>query len=257
MIDIHTHMLPNFDDGSSSLSETRELLTEASNSGVTDVICTPHYYRQGGFHEDYQGTEIAYNQLCEQCKDIPIKLHLGNEYFYYGNSIMESIDNNDFHKLANSKYILFELDFRNYMEDVVNEIYDCTISDLQPILAHPERYAYVQDNPNLVYDLCKEGCLMQVNAASILGLHGKEAMKAVFTLFEHNLVHFVASDAHNRNRRINLKAAYNVVKEKFGNDVANQVFVTNPKCVLNNQDIGIGSIKRIEKKGFLNMFKKK
>ncbi|MEG0239917.1 MAG: CpsB/CapC family capsule biosynthesis tyrosine phosphatase [Anaerorhabdus sp.] len=256
MIDIHSHLIPDFDDGSSSLHESRDLIFESCKNGVTDIICTPHYMGMGEYQKSYYETELAFKQLCEGIEDLPINMHLGNEIFYTKECISDALDAKKYHTLANSNYCLFELKFTNYDEEVINEVYDLNACGYLPILAHPERYYYVQKDMNLVYELVKEGCLMQVNADSILGYNGKDAQKTVFKLIEHNLVHFVASDAHNSERRINLKEAFEVIDQKFGEKIADKLFIINPKKILDNELIDLDEYTKVSKKGLFGIFSK-
>lgn len=256
MIDIHSHLIPNFDDGSTSIKESRQIIMDAANDGVTDIICTPHYMEIGKYHASYHDTELAFNLLCENVSNIPIKLHLGNEIFYSKESISEALENQICHTLASSNYCLFELNFNMYDEEIINEIYDLNVCNFQPILAHPERYLFVQKEYHIVEKLISEGCLMQINADSILGYNGKAAHKVALKMLENNHVHFVASDAHNQERCVYMKEAFDVVRHKFGSNVVNDLFVTNPKKILDNEPIEMNRIIKPKRKSLFNIFSK-
>ena len=100
---------------------------------------------------------------------------------------------------------------------------------LVPVLAHPERYFFVQQNPRMIYDWVMSGCVIQINKGSIIGRFGEDAAKTARLLVGHDLVHCVASDAHGTDVRTPvLSEAYDAICVNFGRECAKRLFYTNP-----------------------------
>ena len=259
MIDIHNHIINNVDDGCKSINDSILLLKNAQFDGITDVICTPHYMKHGKYRANKSIVEENFNILKLACinENINVNLHLGNEIMLT-DEIYKLIKSIKVNTLANSKYVLFEFRFDEYPEIIYNEVYDLWINGYVPILAHPERCDAIQKNPNLVYKLINEGCLMQVNATSIMGGFGKKAKNCSKLLLENNMVHFVSSDAHSLNRSIKLSECYKYIRKNYNRDLANQLFIENPSKIIDNLDITKSNpIKIVENKNlFARLFNK-
>ena len=259
MIDIHNHIIFGVDDGCKTIEESLALLKNAESDGITGVFCTPHYNKLSRYNKKVDTTTPIFNQLKSACIDLNIKvnLYLGNEVMLV-DDMCNLIEKKYVSTMNNTKYILFEFPFNEYPETIYNEVYDLCISGYVPILAHPERYAAVQNNPNLVFKLIDEGCLMQVNTTSLHGGFGSKPKKCADILLSHNMVHFIASDAHNVNRCIKLSDSFKYISENYGIEVANDLFINNPNKIINNSEISnTEHIKVVEKKGILNRFFKK
>lgn len=208
MIDIHTHIIPGFDDGSVSLEMTRTLLLEHLANGVSTVVATPH---QNKIHKDKEKLIGLFSKLKEDVKDIPIKLLLGSEIYYY-DGLIEDLKNNCILTMAGSKYVLVE--FSTRIETNISDIvYDITIAGFKPIIAHIERYDYLTTNDYL--DIKANGALIQVNAHSF---EHKEYKKSVAYLLKNELVDFVASDCHNTtSRNVDFSQAKKIIQKKYKN----------------------------------------
>ncbi|SJZ77392.1 tyrosine-protein phosphatase [Anaerorhabdus furcosa] len=255
MIDIHTHLIPNIDDGCKSIEESRELLLDAVKMEITDIICTPHFIENGNYKFEYKMTQVLFDHFQDQILDIPITVHLGNEIYYNNQSLVDMLENKVVHTLAGSAYYLFELNFTSFNKDIIGEMYDSNISGYHPILAHPERYKFIQEKIDIVNDFIKEGCYIQVNASSILGYNGRDAKKTAITLLENNLVHIISSDAHSKNRRIDLDEAYDFVLDSYGKDIADLLMSDNPKRIIMNQKL-LSTNLEIKKKSVFSIFRK-
>ena len=184
MIDFHTHILPQIDDGSKSVEETFKLLKEAENAGFKKIISTSHYIEN--YYEVDAIERKAWVDALNQKTDL--KLYLGNE-IYITNNIVELLRQNKVTTINGTKYLLFELPL-NINEQPLNLndfIYTVLNNKMIPILAHPERYLFAQKNPDLIYDLIQKGVLMQCNYGSIIGLYGKRAQIIVKQFYKNNL----------------------------------------------------------------------
>ena len=131
--------------------------------------------------------------------------------------------------------------------DMYDIIYDMLEYKLIPILAHPERYSFVQKDPNLVYDLIQKGVLMQSNYGSILGMYGEKAEIIVRKLLENNMVHFLGSDVHRANSIYSkIQSSLGEIEAIVGEEKLKEISSVNPKLVVDNKRIDIDEPREIK-----------
>ena len=197
MTDIHSHIMFGVDDGSSSIEESLNLLRELKSVGFDNVILTPHYINGDTYSVPNDEKIRRLNILREEVRKnhIDINLYLGNEIFISKNMIHD-IEVGNACTLNHSKYFLFEIPFHNKINYLIDFVYEIKHKGYIPILAHPERYTYFQDNYSLVDDLKEEGVLFQCNYASILGYYGKDAEKLMKYMLKHRYVDYLGTDIH-------------------------------------------------------------
>ena len=199
MVDIHSHLIPNVDDGSKSVEETFMLIKEADRAGITDIILTPHYIVNS--YEQNANTLILLKDKLQQILDkdkINVKLHIGMEV-YITDNLIDLLKQNKLLTLANSKYLLMELPLNTNVQYLDMVIFKLIENNIIPIIAHPERYKFVQEDPSKVRELIDSGCLIQSNIGSILGIYGKKAKKTIKYLLKNDLINFIATDTHRKN----------------------------------------------------------
>ena len=199
MIDFHTHILPNVDDGSKSVEETFNLIKEAESVGFDSIISTSHYienYYESPVDERQEWINALSGALKKE--SINVKLYLGNEV-YFSENIIKLLNENKIAKINNSKYMLFEFAINVKPINVYDVIYEMLQNKITPILAHPERYRFVQQDPSLIYELIENGVLMQANYASIIGWYGQKAEILSKKFLESNMISFLGSDVHRPN----------------------------------------------------------
>ena len=240
MIDFHTHILPNVDDGSKSIDETFELLNEAKKAGFDTIISTSHYI-EDYYNVNVSEREVWINAISEILKkeNNDLKLYLGNEV-YLTENIMELLETGKETTINKSRYILFEFPMNTKPMNMYDIIYDMLQNKLIPILAHPERYSFVQKEPEIIYDLIQKGVLMQANYGSIIGRYGEKAQLMVRKFFENNMIHFLGSDVHKKNTIYpRIAQALNEIKDIIGKEKLNELTTINPGMVLEDRKIDI------------------
>lgn len=236
MIDIHTHLIPNVDDGAKNVEITFKAFEEAKKVGFTDIILTSHYIPEYNETEKEELTFWKENlQEVLNNKNNELKLHSGMEV-YISENVNELIEQQKLLTLANSKYILMELPMCatiNYLDYV---IYFLENIGLKLIIAHPERYRNVQENPNLVKEYVEKGCLMQCNYGSILGKYGKKSKDTIKYLLKNNLVHFIATDCHNSGEiYLEVPKALKKVEKIIGTQKTHEITTLNQIKIINNE----------------------
>ena len=238
MIDIHTHIIFDVDDGSDTIEESVAILKSAALSGVTDIILTPHYIELNEYSKDkvLENYESLKNEIKRQ--NIDIKLHMGNEVAIYGN-VSQILSDGEITPLANSKYVLIEFPMNVDVSYVLDTIYEMRIKGLIPIIAHPERCECFRLHYDRIKDAVREGALIQCNTGSVIGTYGNTAKKIAKKLLKDKLIHFFATDTHStkNNRYTNLHKVEAEVEKMVGKYEKNKMFVYNARNILINENI--------------------
>ena len=247
MIDFHTHILPNVDDGSKSVEETFELLQEAKKAGFDAVISTSHYMEEY-YEVNVAEREVWINAISQNLhkKNIDLDLYLGNE-IYITENIINILETGKATSINNSNYVLFEFPLNTKPMNMYDFVFEMLQYKLIPILAHPERYLFIQKQPEIVYDLIQKGVLMQANYGSILGRYGEKAELIVKRLLENNMVHFFGSDVHRKNTIYpKMPEILRLLKIIIGEEKLNELSTINPRLVLENKRIDIDEPKNFK-----------
>lgn len=235
-IDIHCHILPGVDDGSPDMATSLEMLRIADKNGITHLILTPHH-KPMHHNVSPQHNVVYRKKLQEAAKEAGIKAKLfsGNE-IYYSDETMEELIEGKICSLAGSDYVLVEFHPTNPYKAIQNAVSRVQAAGFIPIIAHVERYSDIVSHPARVKDLIEMGSFIQVNASSIMGKYGFGISHFTKKLLKEELVHFIASDAHDTGRRApNLLDCRNYVERKYGEDYGKKLFFTNPANVIRNE----------------------
>ncbi len=226
IIDMHSHILPEMDDGAKNVEVSIELLKMLKEDGVTDVLATPHFIAQENSLEGFfERREESYKKLLEATKgmDLP-NVYLGGEIYYF-RGMGYSTEMSKF-SLGGSKYILIELSNYPIDKQVFVDLKNLTInSGLVPIIAHIERYTKVKGFKDLLKYINENECYAQVNASSFL----KKSIfrKSVKKLVNGGYITFIGTDTHSTEFRPPLMGeGLKALKKDFGEDVYN-VFLRN------------------------------
>lgn len=239
MIDIHAHILPGIDDGPKTIREAIHMLRIASEKGVHTIAATAHCNIDdlyGNFyHEKYYSIfkELEAEIASEK---IPVKIVAGTEV-YASEELPALLKMGKIISLNKSRYILLEFGNHKDLALISFVISELISLGYIPIIAHPERYPYVQKEPHLAGLWLKQGCLLQLNRESILGTFGKLAKNTAIYLLKRNMASFIASDAHDPfMRTTDLSAAYNFISDYFSENMAYLLMEENPGKVMCNHD---------------------
>ena len=259
MIDVHSHIVFGVDDGAKNLEQSIEMLKEAKNVGFEKVILTPHYME--GYYEENVSTiaeRIVQIEKELQRQNIDIKVVQGNE-IYITTNINDLIEQKIAMPLANSRYVLFELPMVVAQCLILEEVvYKILQAGRIPVIAHPERYSFVQKDVSVLNHLIEDGVLMQSNYASIVGNYGKQAKETVKYMLRHNMVHLLGSDVH-RTKSIypKIPKIKNELEKIIGKEKLKILTTINPKKLIENEEILIELPSKEQKGFFTKLFKVK
>ena len=201
MIDIHSHILHNVDDGPKSKEETIDMLEQAVQEGISEIISTSHALSPQ-YNVAAQTVEKQVKTLQEEMilRQIPLKIHVGHEV-RLRDDLVQLLKEKKIYTLANSKYLLLELPSGEVPHYTVNMIHALLSEGIQPVIAHPERNRAIADKPNRLAKLISQGAIAQVTAGSLAGHFGRTIQKLCLELVDANLVHCYGSDVHNLSTR--------------------------------------------------------
>lgn len=234
MIDIHCHILPDLDDGASSLEEALEMARIAAESGVTDIIATPH------FRGEMESLEMI-DEIDRRCyvlrealirNEIPVRIHKGAEILCTPQTPTMARQGL-LPTLGDTQYVLTEFYFNEsfgFMDSCLRKLAVCGYT---PVVAHPERYEAVQWDPEMLWGWSDAGYVLQINKGSILGTLGAGAEQAAHELLEMGMAHLFASDAHSCDRRTpNMDGLRRWAQECCDPECANILLRENPAQIL-------------------------
>lgn len=234
MIDLHCHILPNVDDGSSSIEETKQMLLEAIKDNTSDICITPHYSRIDNYVCNASELKDEFHKLQKQLSDLSINLYLGNELMIDSN-LDDLLILNKVLTINNTSYVLIEFPFGEYKNEYDEYLYNISMSGYKVIIAHPERYKYVLDDYKTYFKKWLDNkYLIQCNTSS---LSDHRLKKLVFKLIEQGYVHLMASDGHNLSRGLSMREANELISKKFNKDIAAYLFTINPSLVLQDKNV--------------------
>ena len=233
MIDIHSHLIFDVDDGSRSIEESINIIKMMSEAGVKDMIITPHYITDSKYVSKKKDNNKKLTILKKELKNnnIDMNLYLGNE-IYMDRNIDKLIEDKEVSTLNNSKYILVELPMSGHFNNYVELLHELKCRGYKVILAHPERYLSFQKDFNKIYELKELGIIFQSNYGSILGDYGRGAKKCVKRLMKEHLITYMSSDIHRVRRSDFIARATKKMKKYYTLDEINDLTCNNASNII-------------------------
>lgn len=201
LIETHCHILPEIDDGASSLEMSLEMVERLKCQGAQKIIATPHYYSDSISLADFvKKRNAAYERLCRALPpDSPQIIPAAEVYiskYLFGNDDLSEIC------AGSTKYAFIEHPFSEEFSDRALERLSSLIIDygITPVLVHIERYRSLMDDTDTLDELIDLGCLTQVNISSFADAH-RSIRKKLFKYLESGRISFIGSDCHNTSTR--------------------------------------------------------
>ncbi|MBU0495769.1 MAG: hypothetical protein KKA73_24655 [Chloroflexi bacterium] len=232
-IDLHSHILPGFDDGAQDMAQALDMARMAVADGVGRIVATPHSV-EGVWMQLPSAVRESVDRLQTACQDDGLDLVIvpGLEV-YIAPDLPRRITREPGCTLGGTRYLLLEFPLQQYPHYVEQIVFELQVAGLVPIIAHPERYTAVIKNPQLLYTLVERGVLTQLTAASLVGVFGSEVQDTARLFLTHGLAHVIASDAHGIGQRSpRLSEAVAVAAELIGEDRAQAMVTDMPARIL-------------------------
>ena len=236
MIDVHCHLLPKIDDGSTSAEQSINQMRIMAAGGVTDAFLTTHYM-SGVYHyerADYDA-KLALMRGLAKNYGVEINLHPGFEV-YLNSHILEDITSQKL-TLGSSHYVLLESDLNGLDPDFYNDIYPLLRQGFRPVLAHAERYVSIMSKISKARELIEHDVYLQVNSGSLLGQYGEKVRQTAWLLVRNGWAHLLGSDDHGRSPYGSYFQAIDLLREDLDEQAVDLLTKDFPQMVLHDQII--------------------
>jgi len=239
MIDIHCHILPGLDDGPATEEEALEMARIAAEDGITDIVCTPHHLP--GLYStrpDAITAAVRALQASLNACGIRLTLHPGME-IHVSAADPEGLSQGKLLGLnGQGRAVLIELPHQFIPQNVDTLFWSFLSRDIQPVLAHVERYPGLLTDPSPLEEWVHMGIMTQVTASSLLGRFGPDVEDFAWRLLASNLAHILATDSHSPDfRRPHMSAASSALEDRLGRDVALDLVLHRPRALIQGQAI--------------------
>ncbi|MDO5396465.1 MAG: hypothetical protein Q4G33_00915 [bacterium] len=252
MVDVHSHILPHFDDGAATTKISMEMLRESKRQGVDKIISTSHCYPRTGRSINefiYDRTESLVHlkyEIEKSGEDLP-RIYSGCEL----NLSRDISDDAHLRELCTegTDYLLLEMPYAQWQPWCIEAVYKVTLRGITPVMAHIDRFlSQKRDMLNSLFEL---DVLYQVNAEAFLD---RRMRKNVDMLFETGKIHFIGSDMHNMDiRRPNLGEARERILKSYGEDYLRYLEENNERLI-RNEEIDTDAYKSLQKRSFFGKF---
>jgi protein-tyrosine phosphatase len=203
VIDLHGHYLPAVDDGAEDMDASLAMLRHAEKDGIETAVVTPHACGSSCKVKDLDGLRRGWKKwrTATKSNDLKINIVAGAEVYFTSELLPVLKDNRDLLTINNGSYFLLEFPGDYVYAHSKDFIFKILTEGFIPIISHAERNSEIQRSPGVLRDLVKAGALCQVNAGSLRGDFGSAARQSAYELLQGNLVHVIASDAHDLESR--------------------------------------------------------
>jgi protein-tyrosine phosphatase len=237
MIDIHSHILPDLDDGARDSEEALTMVRLAAETGTTDIVATPH----ANWRYVFDPVEVRQRieDLQERCGAIP-RIHYGCDFHLSAENIESALAEPSRYCINQNGYLLVEFSDLQIPKSSTEILDKLRGAGMTPIITHPERNPILQKSRKQLEAWAEDGCLIQITAQSLFGHFGSRAESAAKDLLHRDLVHFIASDGHDpQDRPPVLKDAWNWIVRKYGAERAEALMRTHPQAVLSGARLAV------------------
>lgn len=241
MIDIHSHIVFDVDDGPSTIEESLALIGESYRQGVRTIVSTSHR-RRDLFKTPEEKIWENFKQVKEaaEAKFEGLEILYGGE-LYYNNALLDKLEHHKVPRMAGTQFALIEFSMTTPWKEIHEAVNKVLMLGVTPIIAHIERYNALENKEDRVRELINMGCYTQINSAHVLkaklfGDKYRQFKKRARYFLEKNVVHIVASDMHNLDKRPPyMDQAREIIEELYGSSRAYNLFEGNAKTLLENK----------------------
>jgi protein-tyrosine phosphatase len=214
VIDLHSHILPDLDDGARTLAESLDIARACVADGVEVIAATPHVRHDYPTTADMMEEQVSLLQRSLDDEGVELAVLAGGEISFDYLGRLTADDKRRFGLGGNPSYLLLEFPYYGWTLALEHHVKALVADGITPVVAHPERNADVQADPQRVMTLVESGALIQLTAAAVDGRIGRSAQAASFELIELGLVHLIGSDAHHPGiREAGMSAAVRAVAD--------------------------------------------
>ncbi len=231
MIDLHIHLLHSVDDGAPDLAASLAMVARARELGFGQLVATPHL--DGRLTDEYRAAVLdRLTEIRPRAAQMGVDVVFGFEHKLVPD-LTARLQAGEPSTLGGSSAVLVELPFHGWPLYVDQALFDLMTAGYRPVLAHPERYGAVQEDPELAIELAERGISLQLTFGSITGLFGKGAKRVAEVLLERDAVTVLSSDAHSAGQRyVAVSQGRQRAEDLVGVDRVRQLAHDNPAALL-------------------------
>ncbi len=194
--DMHSHLLPGIDDGAKDVAASVEYIRGMHQLGYNKFITTPHI-----MWDMYRNTPAIIQQRLEVVKaelkkeDLPVEINAAAEYFL-DEHVEDLLKRKEKLLTISENKVLVEFSMAFPSMNIKDILFEMQMQGYQPIIAHPERYIYLQKNKEFYSELKDIGCMFQLNILSLTGHYGKSVNELAQWLIKNEFYDLVGTDLH-------------------------------------------------------------
>lgn len=195
-VDMHSHLLPGIDDGSPDMETSLSLIKGMMELGYSKLITTPHI-----LWDMYKNTSEIILQKLELVREavkkegLNVEINAAAEYFL-DDHVGEMVKNKIPLLTVNGNMVLVEFSMAYPSHGLKDILFDMQMQNYQPVIAHPERYIYLDQNKEFYEELKDIGCLFQLNLLSLGGYYGKSSQELALYLIKKGHYNLIGTDLH-------------------------------------------------------------
>ncbi|MDD2234694.1 MAG: histidinol-phosphatase [Desulfitobacteriaceae bacterium] len=234
MLDLHSHILPWLDDGSKNMAETLGMVRQLHAAGFKTLIATPHVLEGRDF---LSPAEILFTiekvRKCLAEAEIPVEILPGAEVYIFPDMVKWVRERKLLTLGDKGKYILLELPLLEIPDFTEQVFFELQVLGITPVLAHPERYRSLYDQPERVLDWARKGIILQLDLRSIRGYYGPQARQLAEIMLKSDLSHVLGSDSHRvADSELSYLEGLQSIKEIVGKTRYHELTSLNPQTLL-------------------------
>lgn len=235
MIDIHSHIIPEVDDGPRTWEMAEAMCRLSMEDGVEHMVATPHSNNR--YHYDRAYLLSALDRLQSRVGN-GLKLSLGCDFHLSYENIEDALKHPRRYTIGDTQYLLVELSSYSVPPQIGDSMMRLADRGMTPILTHPERNPILQKSMSRVLEWVAAGVIVQVTASALTGSWGDTVRRSAHWLLQRNAVHVLASDAHDTERRVpGLSSAQLAASQVYGEKVARALVDDNPRAIVNGKPL--------------------
>jgi len=235
VVDIHSHILPEVDDGPKSWDEAVEMCRMSAADGVTHQVATPHCNDRFAYDRQVLSSVVA--RLNELSGGTP-KIGLGCDFHFSYDNLQGVLADPHNYVIEGTRYLLVELNDYSIPPQITDSFLKLGDCGITVVITHPERNRILRENPHWVLDWAGQGFVVQVTGNSLTGFWGERVRRAAEWLLRHDAVHILASDCHDSKHRVpGLSAARDAAAAICGAEAADALVKANPMALIHGQPL--------------------
>ena len=235
MVDIHSHILPEVDDGPKTWDICAAMCRMAFADGITHMVATPH--ANDRYHYDRQYVQGLATHLQQLVGDTP-KITPGCDFHLSYENLQDACANPSGYVIGNTHYLLVEFSNYSIPQNTGDSFLKLGDLGITPVITHPERNPILRESLQRVIEWAEQGCVIQMTGSALTGFWGDRTLRAARWLLEHQAVHVLATDAHDLEKRVPiLSTSRDAAAEIVGKEIADALVEGNPSAIVSDQPL--------------------